>query len=85
MLLNVGVVCENKQQLGLLVLAEKLHKRHAGCAMHFIGAANPEGRYSRTFLDRMREAQVRGFARYSSPMPVSELIRPRVRPPRRSI
>ena len=73
-LLNVGVVCENKQQLALLDLAEKLHKRHPGCAMHFIGAANPQGRYSMAFLDRIREAQQQGFARYSSPMPVSELI-----------
>jgi glycosyltransferase involved in cell wall biosynthesis len=73
-LLNVGVVCENKQQLALLDLAEKLHKRHARCAMHFIGAAHPQGRYSGTFLDRIREAQQQGFACYSSPMPVSELI-----------
>ena len=73
-LLNVGVVCENKQQLALLDLAERLHKHRAGCVMHFIGDANPQGRYSRTFLDRIRHAQRQGFACYSSRMPVSELI-----------
>lgn len=73
-LLNVGVVCENKQQLALLDLAEKLHKRHPRFSMHFIGAANPQRPYSRTFLDRVREAQRQGFACYSAPMPVSELI-----------
>jgi glycosyltransferase involved in cell wall biosynthesis len=74
LLLNVGVVCENKQQLALLDFAEKLRKRHARCAMHFVGAAHPHGPYSGAFLDRIRDAQRQGFACYSSPMPVSELI-----------
>jgi glycosyltransferase involved in cell wall biosynthesis len=74
LLLSVGVVCENKQQLALLDLAEKLHKRHARCAMHFTGAAHPHGPYSGAFLDRIRDAQRQGFAWYSSAMPVSELI-----------
>jgi glycosyltransferase involved in cell wall biosynthesis len=42
--------------------------------MHFIGDANPDGRYSREFLARIRDAQRRGAAFYSSRMPVNGLV-----------
>lgn len=63
-LLHVGVVCENKQQLKVLEVARSLHRKNPGLEVWFLGSADPQANYARTFLDRMREAEAEGCAHY---------------------
>jgi glycosyltransferase involved in cell wall biosynthesis len=63
-LLHAGVVCENKQQLKVLDLARSLHRQNPGLEVWFLGSADPQSDYPRTFLDRMRQAEVEGSAHY---------------------
>jgi len=62
--LHVGVVCENKQQLKVLDLARALHRRNPGLEVWFLGGADPQADYPRTFLDRIRQAEQEGCAHY---------------------
>jgi glycosyltransferase involved in cell wall biosynthesis len=63
-LLHVGVVCENKQQLKVLEIARSLHQQRPGFKIWFLGGASPQADYPRVFLDRVREAEQQGYARY---------------------
>jgi len=63
-LLHVGVVCENKQQLKVLDLARTLHRKNPGLEFRFLGSADPQSDYPRTFLDRVRQAEQEGGVRY---------------------
>jgi glycosyltransferase involved in cell wall biosynthesis len=63
-LLHVGSVCENKQQLKMLEVARSLHRRKLDFEMHFIGPANVRDPYARSFLEQVRQAEKGGCVRY---------------------
>jgi glycosyltransferase involved in cell wall biosynthesis len=63
-LLHVGVVSENKQQLKMLEAARSLHRRKLDFEVHFIGPANTRDAYVRSFLEQVRQAEKEGCARY---------------------
>jgi glycosyltransferase involved in cell wall biosynthesis len=74
-LLHVGVVCENKQQLKMLEVARSLHRRKLDFEMHFIGPANTRDAYVRNFLNQVRAVEeTEGYARYLGNKSVEELI-----------
>jgi len=74
-LLHVGTVCENKQQLKMLEVARSLHRRKLDFEMHFIGLANTRDAYVRNFLDQVRAVEeTEGYARYLGNKSVEELI-----------
>jgi glycosyltransferase involved in cell wall biosynthesis len=73
-LLHIGVVCENKQQLKMLGLARSLHRKQRDCEVHFLGVANPDLPYDRRFLAEVRQAEAEGCARYLGTKPVPALI-----------
>jgi glycosyltransferase involved in cell wall biosynthesis len=49
-LLNVGVICENKRQLELLDLADRWHRAGLQFELRFLGHANPSDPYAARFL-----------------------------------
>jgi glycosyltransferase involved in cell wall biosynthesis len=63
-LLHVGVVCENKQQLKMLEQAGSLHEKQPGFQVWFLGRTEPQTDYTRRFLDQVRRAEQAGYARY---------------------
>jgi glycosyltransferase involved in cell wall biosynthesis len=63
-LLHVGVVCENKQQLKMLELARSLRRRKLDFEMRFIGSANVRFSYARSFLEQVRQEEKEGCVRY---------------------
>jgi glycosyltransferase involved in cell wall biosynthesis len=63
-ILNVGVVCEHKQQLQVLDLARRLHGRGLPIEFHFLGAASRRTPYAAAFLDQMLLAEGDGYASY---------------------
>jgi glycosyltransferase involved in cell wall biosynthesis len=73
-ILNVGVVCEYKQQLQVLDLAERLHGRGLPIEFHFAGTASRATPYGAAFLDKMLTAEREGYARYSGFKHSEELI-----------
>ncbi len=72
-ILNVGLISERKRQVELLDLARHLHERGLNFELHFIGHANG-GQYTQTFLDRIKIAEQRGYARFLGPKTTPELI-----------
>ena len=73
-LVNVGLISERKRQVELLDLAKNLHERGLNFELHFVGHAAGGGNYTQTFLDRIKEAERKGYARYLGPKSTSELI-----------
>ncbi len=73
-ILNVGLISERKRQVELIDLAKNLHERGLNFELHFIGHAAGGGIYTQTFLDRIKEAERKGYARYLGPKSTSELI-----------
>lgn len=73
-LLHVGVVCENKQQLKALEMARSLHSRGLDFEMHFIGNASPGSRYVEEFMTQLRQAEQEGYARYLKSRSAEELV-----------
>lgn len=74
-LLHVGGVSENKQQLKMLEAARSLHRRKLDFELHFIGPANTRDAYVRNFLDQVRSVEAaEGYARYLGTKSVEELI-----------
>lgn len=75
-LLNAGVVSPRKRQLELLNVAEALHARGLKFELRFIGfVPSPENPYARDFLDRIRELEALGCARFLGPQPDTELVK----------
>src|SRR5579884_1479084 len=62
-LLNIGTVTERKRQREVLEVARRLHESGLKCEFHFIGAVDP-GDYSTKFLEKIKEAETNGYARY---------------------
>jgi len=74
-LLHVGVVCENKQQLKMLEAARALRRRKLDFELHFIGSANTRDAYARNFLDQVRAVEAaEGYVRYWGTKSTEELI-----------
>ncbi len=63
-LLHVGVVCENKQQIKALRMAQVLHRRHPNFELHFVGSASPDSKYVQDFMPQVQQAEREGYARY---------------------
>ncbi len=73
-LLNVGAITERKRQLELLDLARRLHEQGHKFEMQFVGLATPGDGYSTSFLDRLREAEAKGYARHLGVLGTAELM-----------
>ena len=73
-LLNIGTISPLKQQFALLELAEALHHDGHSFELHFIGQADPRNRYASAFLQRIKTAEGKGFARYLGTKSLPELI-----------
>jgi glycosyltransferase involved in cell wall biosynthesis len=73
-LMHVGVVCPNKQQLKMLEVARSLHSKGLDFEFHFIGSAHPGNDYARTFLREIREGENQGYAFYLKTKSADELI-----------
>jgi glycosyltransferase involved in cell wall biosynthesis len=73
-LVNVGVICQRKRQMELLDLARRLHERGLNFEMQFIGLAEAGDAYGIGFLERMKEAEAKGYARHLGLRPVTELL-----------
>jgi glycosyltransferase involved in cell wall biosynthesis len=73
-LVNVGVVSERKRQVELLDVARRLHEQGLDFEMQFIGQANPENPYAKTFLERLKEVEAKGYARHLGLKSTGELI-----------
>jgi glycosyltransferase involved in cell wall biosynthesis len=74
-LLHVGTVCENKQQLKTLEAARALHRKKLDFELYFIGPANTRDPYVRNFLDQVRAVEAaEGYARYLGTKSTGELI-----------
>lgn len=74
-ILNVGVVCEYKQQLKLLELARRLHERNLPIHFLFLGSVSSNTSYGATFLQRMKHAEAAGYASYAGFKSLNELIK----------
>jgi glycosyltransferase involved in cell wall biosynthesis len=73
-LVNVGVISELKRQLQLLKLAEQLHGKGLKFELQFIGRADRQLAYAREFLDKIRQAEKAGYARYLGVKSGRELV-----------
>src|SRR5262249_44382989 len=73
-LLHVGVVCENKQQLKMLEVARRLHRKGLKFELQFIGNADPASAYSRAFLGELRQDEQEGYVRHLAHQPIEALI-----------
>lgn len=73
-LLNVGVISANKQQLELLFLAERLHRAGLQFEICFIGYTSTTDPYAAEFLRRVAAAEKEGFARYLGLLTLDDLI-----------
>ncbi len=73
-LLNVGVICENKQQLELLRMARSLREAKLDFELRFIGAVDRSSPYGRRFLDEAQRGQQDGFARYVGTSSAEQLV-----------
>ncbi len=73
-ILNVGVICEYKRQLELLKLAESLHRSEPAVTFRFLGRANPQSPYARTFMERIKAGEREGYASYTGAKDTAGLI-----------
>ena len=55
-LLNVGVICENKRQQELIEIADRLHAGGLKFELRFLGHADPNDAYAKRFLDSVADA-----------------------------
>jgi len=72
-LLNVGLISERKRQVELLEVARRLHELGLDFEIQFIGAAG-SGEYSKSFFERLKEAEAKGYARHLGLKSTAELI-----------
>jgi glycosyltransferase involved in cell wall biosynthesis len=75
LLLHVGVISENKQQLESLEMARSLWQQRHDFQLQFIGSVDGQSAYGRTFLERVNQAQAEGFACYLGSKSGENLIR----------
>ncbi len=73
-LANVGVISERKRQVEILEVARRLHEQGLKLEFQFVGQANAEDAYAAKFLERIKEAEAQGYARYLGLKSTSELI-----------
>ena len=73
-LLNAGVVSPRKQQLELLDVAAALHRQGLKFEFHFIGIIPPSEPYAEVFMERIKSAEAKGYARYLGTLPEAELV-----------
>jgi glycosyltransferase involved in cell wall biosynthesis len=73
-LLNVGVISERKRQVELLEAARRLHEQGLDFEIHFIGETQAETPYGALFLERLKDAEARGYARHIGQKSTAELI-----------
>ena len=71
--LHVGTIDSNKQQLGMLQVAEELHRQGVRFRINFAGEQNPS-EYCQEFIRRVRSAEEKGFAKYLGLLKTDELI-----------
>lgn len=74
LLLNVGAVCENKQQLKLLQMARSLWQQKLDFELQFIGMIDESTSYGERFLDEVGRAEQDGFACYLGSKRAEELV-----------
>jgi glycosyltransferase involved in cell wall biosynthesis len=73
-LVNVGVICQRKRQMELLDMAKRLHERGLNFEMQFIGLAEEGDVYGTGFLERIKEAEAKGYAQHLGLKPLKELL-----------
>lgn len=73
-LINIGIVNERKRQVELLDLARRLHEQGLKFEFQFIGQANAEDACAKVFLERVKEAEAQGWARYLGVKSADELL-----------
>lgn len=73
-LLNVGGIAPNKQQLELLEAAGRWRHRGLNFELRFIGRAEPGNPYATRFLEAARAPAARGWAFYEGPVSPRELV-----------
>jgi len=73
-LLHIGVVGDNKQQLKMLALARRLHTQGLAFEIRFLGDAVAGDSYSTQFLSEIAEAERAGYARHLGRKGTRELI-----------
>jgi glycosyltransferase involved in cell wall biosynthesis len=73
-LVNVGLISERKRQVELLDVARRLYEQGLKFELQFIGDANAKDPYGAKFLEAMKEAEAKGYARYLGMKSVVELI-----------
>jgi glycosyltransferase involved in cell wall biosynthesis len=73
-LVNVGVICERKRQLELLEMAGRLHEQGLKFEMQFVGLVEPQVPYVAKFLERIKVAEAKGYARHLGMKSAEEVI-----------
>jgi len=73
-LVNIGVITERKRQLELLEMAGRLHEQGLNFEIQFIGQAEAQSPYAAKFLELIRMAEAKGYARHLGVKPVGEVI-----------
>jgi len=73
-LLSIGQISPRKRQVELLEMARQLHQQGLDFELEFLGLATESDPYTATFFERIKEAEAKGFARYSGLKLGEELI-----------
>ena len=73
-LLNVGILQPRKQQLELLALAGRLHRRGLKFELQFAGDLSPHSTYGVQFAMELAEAEKAGYARWLGLLSAPQLI-----------
>jgi glycosyltransferase involved in cell wall biosynthesis len=73
-LMNVGVIQERKRTLELLEMAGHLHKQGLDFEIQFVGKGDPDAPYVRSFMQKVKQAEAAGYARYLGSKSTDELI-----------
>lgn len=74
-LLCVGTIIPYKRQLQILDIAAALHDRGLRFRLNFLGAAGSAHSYYRNFIERIRDAESIGYAKFGGSKSLLELIR----------
>ena len=73
-LLNIGVISKNKQQLAVLEMARSLRQLNLDFELQFIGMIDPMTPYGDMFSKQAGLAESEGFARYLGQKSTEELV-----------
>lgn len=74
LLLHVGLISENKQQVQMLQMARSLWEQKLDFELQFIGAMDQTAPYARVFLEQVKQTTREGFASYLGPKSTAELL-----------